>query len=69
MCYREAKAKFFTTIVNWYKYQLIVASVKNKIKYFIKIISLSSIKKLKFSLFLYYLNEWFILFQMKCKKK
>ena len=27
----EAKAKFFATIVNWYKYQLTVQVVKNKI--------------------------------------
>ena len=58
----EVKAIFFAIIVNWYKYQFTEQVVKNKIKYFIKIISLSSIKKLKFSCFLYYFNELFILF-------
>ena len=36
--------------------------VRNKIQYFIKIISLHLIKKLKFSRFLSYFNELFILF-------
>ena len=45
----EVKTNFFATTVNWYKY-------------FIKIISLLSIKKLKLFLFLYYFTELFILF-------
>ena len=50
----KVKVKIFVTTVNQYKYQLTVARViKNKIQYFIEIISLPSIKKLKFSLFLY----------------
>ena len=53
----KVKVKIFVTTVNQYKYQLTVARViKNKIQYFIEIISLPSIKKLKFSLFLYNLK-------------
>ena len=50
----KVKVKIFATTINQYKYQLTVARViKNKIQYFIEIIFLPSIKKLKFSLFLY----------------
>ena len=57
---REVKA--IETIKENQGKAMVCDSLSHKVQYFIKIIFLPSIKKLKFSHFLYYFNELFILF-------
>ena len=55
--------------LNVFRNNNFVQVVKNKIKYFIKIISFPSIKKLKFSLFLIILMSCLYYFKWSGKKK